>query len=73
MPTRILEKHPDECFLIPMPSNAVRSLNLATAVGIVLYEGLRQLTAADRPRRAGSSWPGPRAPLHSRAGPPTDS
>jgi tRNA (cytidine/uridine-2'-O-)-methyltransferase len=43
MPDRILEKHPDECFQIPMPSSHVRSLNLATAVGIVLYEGLRQL------------------------------
>ena len=28
---------------IPMLSNNVRSLNLATAVGIVLYEGIRQL------------------------------
>ncbi|MFN2315051.1 MAG: tRNA (cytidine(34)-2'-O)-methyltransferase [Gemmatimonadales bacterium] len=42
MPARILEKHPDECFRIPM-TPAVRSLNLATAAGIVLYEGLRQL------------------------------
>jgi tRNA (cytidine/uridine-2'-O-)-methyltransferase len=41
MPARILEKHPDRCFTIPM-SGAVRSLNLATAVGIVLYEALRQ-------------------------------
>lgn len=42
MPDRILEKHPDQCFRIPM-TPAVRSLNLATAAGIVLYEGLRQL------------------------------
>ncbi len=42
MPARILEKHPNECFRIPM-TPAVRSLNLATATGIVLYEGLRQL------------------------------
>jgi tRNA (cytidine/uridine-2'-O-)-methyltransferase len=41
MPTRILEKHPERCFTIPMPGR-VRSLNLATAVGIVLYEALRQ-------------------------------
>jgi tRNA (cytidine/uridine-2'-O-)-methyltransferase len=41
MPTRILEKHPDRCFTIPM-RGPVRSLNLATAVGIVLYEALRQ-------------------------------
>jgi tRNA (cytidine/uridine-2'-O-)-methyltransferase len=42
MPTRILEKHPDRCFRIPMPGE-VRSLNLANAVSIVLYEALRQL------------------------------
>jgi tRNA (cytidine/uridine-2'-O-)-methyltransferase len=50
MPQRILEKHPDRCFTIPM-SGPVRSLNLATAVGIVLYEALRQTAApgfADR-------------------------
>ena len=41
MPGRILEKHPERCFRIPM-SGPVRSLNLATAVGIVLYEGLRR-------------------------------
>ena len=41
MPARILQKHPERCFRIPM-SGPVRSLNLATAVGIVLYEGLRQ-------------------------------
>ena len=45
MPTRILEKHPHRCFRIPMPGD-VRSLNLANAVSIVLYEGLRQLGVA---------------------------
>ena len=44
MPTRILEKHPEQCFQIPMPASKVRSLNLATAAGIVLYEALRQLS-----------------------------
>ena len=39
MPTRILEKHPERCFRIPMPGD-VRSLNLANAVSVVLYEGL---------------------------------
>jgi tRNA (cytidine/uridine-2'-O-)-methyltransferase len=29
--------------MIPMPGGAVRSLNLATAVGIALYEALRQI------------------------------
>ena len=42
MPPRILEKHPDHCFRIPMPGR-VRSLNLANAVSVVLYEGLRRL------------------------------
>ena len=43
MPDRILEKYPERCFTIPMTSGKVRSLNLATAAGIVLYEALRQL------------------------------
>ena len=42
MPARILEKHPRHCFRIPMPG-PVRSLNLANAVSVVLYEGLRRL------------------------------
>lgn len=42
MPARILEKHPDRCFRIPMPGE-VRSLNLANAVSVVLYEGLRRI------------------------------
>lgn len=42
LPARILEKHPDRCFRIPMPGQ-VRSLNLANAVSVVLYEGLRRL------------------------------
>jgi tRNA C32,U32 (ribose-2'-O)-methylase TrmJ len=41
MPLRILEKHPERCFTIPM-TGSVRSLNLANAVSIVLYEALRQ-------------------------------
>jgi tRNA (cytidine/uridine-2'-O-)-methyltransferase len=48
MPARILEKHPERCFRIPMPG-PVRSLNLATAVGVVLYEGLRRTGLADTP------------------------
>jgi tRNA (cytidine/uridine-2'-O-)-methyltransferase len=42
MPQRILEKHPERCFTIPM-TGPVRSLNLSTAVGIVLYEAIRQV------------------------------
>ena len=42
MPQRIRDKHPDRLFRIPM-QNGIRNLNLATAVGIVLYEGIRQI------------------------------
>jgi len=42
MPERILQKHPERCFRIPMPGE-IRSLNLANAVSVVLYEALRQL------------------------------
>jgi tRNA (cytidine/uridine-2'-O-)-methyltransferase len=42
MPVRIREKHPERTFRIPM-GGAVRSLNLATATAIVLYEAIRRL------------------------------
>jgi tRNA (cytidine/uridine-2'-O-)-methyltransferase len=51
MPERILEKHPERCFRIPM-QGPVRSLNLAAAVSIVLYEGLRQNQSAALPEVA---------------------
>ncbi|HEX2609520.1 MAG TPA: TrmH family RNA methyltransferase, partial [Gemmatimonadales bacterium] len=54
MPLRILEKHPDRCFTIPM-SGPVRSLNLATAVGIVLYEAIRQVGGVDIRKSRGRS------------------
>lgn len=44
MPRRILEKHPERCFRIPM-SGPVRNLNLSTSVGVALYEAIRQLSA----------------------------
>ena len=43
LPPSVLERHPDRVLTIPMPTANVRSLNLATAVGIVLYEALRQI------------------------------
>ena len=43
LPPEVIARHDGRTFRIPMPSGKVRSLNLATAVGIVLYEGLRQL------------------------------
>ena len=39
----ILEKHTNEIFKIPLYSPHVRSLNLANAVAITVYEGLRQI------------------------------
>lgn len=48
LPQKILDKHPERCYRIPMPGE-VRSLNLANAVSIVLYEGLRQLGVTDLP------------------------
>lgn len=43
LPEDILDANAERCLTIPMPNPAVRSLNLATSVGIVLYEALRQL------------------------------
>jgi tRNA (cytidine/uridine-2'-O-)-methyltransferase len=43
LPPGIRERCAGRVLGIPMPTGKVRSLNLATAVGIVLYEALRQL------------------------------
>jgi len=43
LPNAIREEHSDKLFKIPLYSNHVRSLNLANAVSIVVYEGLRHL------------------------------
>jgi tRNA (cytidine/uridine-2'-O-)-methyltransferase len=43
LPADILHDNRDRCLTIPMPNPRVRSLNLATSVGIVLYEALRQI------------------------------
>ena len=42
MPEPILKKYPDRIYRIPM-RDTVRNLNVATAVGIVLYEAIRRL------------------------------
>ena len=42
LPAEVRAAHADRLIAIPMPTDNVRSLNLATAVGIVLYEALRQ-------------------------------
>jgi tRNA (cytidine/uridine-2'-O-)-methyltransferase len=43
LPADLLARHSAHAVTIPMPAGKVRSLNLATAVGIGLYEALRQL------------------------------
>ena len=49
LPAGLLQRHAEGALCIPMPAGRVRSLNLATAVGIALYEALRQL----------HGWPAP--------------
>jgi tRNA (cytidine/uridine-2'-O-)-methyltransferase len=43
LPMSVRERYSHRTFGIPMPGGKVRSLNLATSAGIVLYEALRQL------------------------------
>ena len=43
LPESLLARHADDAFRIPMRPEA-RSLNLATAVAIVVFEGIRQLS-----------------------------
>jgi tRNA (cytidine/uridine-2'-O-)-methyltransferase len=43
LPESLLARHADDVFRIPMRPEA-RSLNLATAVAIVVFEGIRQLS-----------------------------
>lgn len=45
LPEHVLRSNWDRCLTIPMLNPHVRSLNLATSVGIVLYEALRQTGA----------------------------
>lgn len=42
LPEELLAAYPEQCIRIPIFSPLVRSLNLSTAAGIVLYEALRQ-------------------------------
>lgn len=44
LPASLLAAHPQSCLTIPMRPEA-RSLNLATATGIVLFEAVRQLSS----------------------------
>jgi tRNA (cytidine/uridine-2'-O-)-methyltransferase len=44
LPENLLRDNWENCLTIPMANKNVRSLNLATSVGIVLYEAMRQTT-----------------------------
>lgn len=43
LPEDLLRANWERCLTIPMPNPKIRSLNLATSAGIVLYEALRQV------------------------------
>ena len=43
IPENILNEHSESACTIPMINKNIRSLNLATSVGIVLYEAIRQI------------------------------
>ncbi len=46
LPEALRTAHPGRLLSIPMPTGKVRSLNLATSAGIVLYEAYRQIGIA---------------------------
>lgn len=48
LPKPLMKQYPKNVYAIPM-SGPVRSLNLSTAVGVVLYEALRQTGNSSRP------------------------
>lgn len=43
LPKPLVEEHHERVYRIPLYSKHVRSLNLANAVGIVVYEGIRSV------------------------------
>jgi len=43
LPEHLLAEHPDRLYRIPILSEHIRSLNLANAVSIIVYDGLRSL------------------------------
>jgi tRNA (cytidine/uridine-2'-O-)-methyltransferase len=44
-PKKFYETYKEKLYRIPQKDDSIRSLNLSTAVGIVLFEGLRQARA----------------------------
>jgi len=51
LPDELLRANSESCVTLPMLNPKVRSLNLATAVAVALYEALRQVGALGRPGR----------------------
>jgi tRNA (cytidine/uridine-2'-O-)-methyltransferase len=43
LPKSLLERYPAQCYTVPMAERRVRSLNLSSAVAIVLYDALRRI------------------------------
>lgn len=43
LPKSLLENYNEQLYKIPLYSDKIRSLNIANAVSIIIYEGLRQL------------------------------
>jgi len=43
LPKQLIKAHANQLYKIPLYSEYVRSLNLANAVSVLVYEGLRQL------------------------------
>lgn len=46
LPEELLQANWERCLRIAMPNPNIRSLNLATSAGIVLYEALRQIQSS---------------------------
>ncbi len=44
LPAAMIDGNRGQAVTIPMPGEGARSLNLSTAIAIVLYEGLRQIS-----------------------------
>jgi len=53
LPEEILRFYEDRCISIPMRNRNIRSLNLAMAAGIVLYEAIRQIEQPTIPIQQG--------------------
>jgi tRNA (cytidine/uridine-2'-O-)-methyltransferase len=49
LPASLLEAYPDQCYTIPMQEPRVRSLNLSSAVALVLYAALSRVAPFAHP------------------------